>query len=232
MADPFQPTISTGDILAEAGALFARNRVLVVLAAALLAGELFAFDMLLQWLGLGRPGTHALYSLANIPLRLLTDYTVAALLIASEQLNPRRWSIMSLLSYAVLSTLAGLAMLVGFAALIVPGVVLAIRWSIAGNFAIARGLGPVDSVRASWRATRGSAGGIFGALALVGMISVIGVFALSGHLGSTPAQLPPGMVMVRDVFTGLTGAAGACINVAIYALLAGAQDKTIGNVFD
>ena len=231
MADDFQRTISLGDILTEATAMIGRNAVLLVLAAAVLAGELFLFDAIARQMGPATQATRLLYALANLPIRTLFDYTIAALLISSERFNPHGWSITTLGSYIALSIISGLGMVFGFILLIVPGLILLLRWSVAGNFAIAQRLGPIASLRASWHATRGSAGAIFGMLVLLGMVSLVGLFAISGHFSGTPTPLTPVMTGVRDVFQGLLGAVGICVNVAIYALLVGAHDRDIGDVF-
>ncbi len=231
MADAFQRTISTGDILAETTAMVGRNAVLIALAAVVVAGELYLFDLIQQQLGVVSPGTRALYASTNLPFRMLIDYAIAALLIASERLNPNGWSVVSLGSYIVMSVLGGLGMIAGFVLLVVPGVILVVRWSIAGNFAIARRLGPIAALRASWQATRGSAGAIFGVLALFAVVNLVVLFGISGHFVGTPTVLSPTMAVVRNLYLGAAGAVYLCVNVATYGLLAGIEDRSVGDVF-
>lgn len=60
--------------------------------------------------------------------------------------------------YVGLSILTGIGTLLGFVALILPGVILMVRWSAAPGFLIGSGTGVTEAMSKSWDATRGIAG--------------------------------------------------------------------------
>jgi len=83
----------------------------------------------------------------------------------------------SYLPYLLASFLTTLAILVGFAALIVPGIILALGLWMTGFFLLDQGLDPMAAIRASWEASKGQKGAFFAlALAELGVL-VLGVMA-------------------------------------------------------
>lgn len=84
-----------------------------------------------------------------------------------------------------------LGTVVGFLALIVPGIVLWLRWSVVAQAAAIEGKGWLDALHRSTELSRENYGHVFGLLFLVGLISFAPNFALGrafGHTDTTVAS--------------------------------------------
>ncbi len=68
-----------------------------------------------------------------------------------------------------------LAILAGYVALIVPGIILGLGLMFAQFFVVDADMGPIDAMRASWNATKGHKGKLF-LFALVGFLIAFGGF--------------------------------------------------------
>lgn len=80
--------------------------------------------------------------------------------------------------YAGVSILGGAAILLGFVLLIVPGIIIALAFSLAGLLVIEKGLGPIEALKESVRLTKGHRLALFKlSLANIG-INILGVCAL------------------------------------------------------
>ena len=75
-----------------------------------------------------------------------------------------------------MSILALLGVMLGFFLLIVPGIIIMVRWAAANGFVISKGLGPVEALKASWKATDGHSWSIF----LAGLVLTIGIGVVAG----------------------------------------------------
>lgn len=83
--------------------------------------------------------------------------------------------------------LLALAVVCGYMACIVPGIILALAFSLAPLFVVDQNMGPIDALSASWRATQGHRGNIFVyGLASAGII-LLGVCACG--VGAIPAAV-------------------------------------------
>lgn len=76
-----------------------------------------------------------------------------------------------------------IAVILGFIAFIIPGVIIAIGLSFVPFLVIERGLGPIEAIKESWRITKGHKGRLFLlglaflAIALLGLLALIlGIF--------------------------------------------------------
>lgn len=97
--------------------------------------------------------------------------------------------------YLLNSIVSGFLVVLSFALLIVPGIFVMPRLALSGLFVIDQKLGPIEAIKASWEATRGHIGMIWGiigaeiAFALL-MITIIGIpfalYFLFMYLGATP----------------------------------------------
>lgn len=88
------------------------------------------------------------------------------------------WHPHGFLRFAGASLVAGLAIVVGFILLIVPGIILSILFMFVGYLVIDRGLGPIEALKESARMTKGHRMELFlFGLALIG-INLVGVLAL------------------------------------------------------
>lgn len=110
-----------------------------------------------------------------------------------------------------LAVLSVIATYVGFALLIVPGIILGLAWSMGYLFLVDRSLGPIEALKASWRLTSGSRWKLFGLGLLMMLISFglqmvcVGIFwsnplfclawtyvylRLNGEHAMLPGQIP------------------------------------------
>ena len=90
------------------------------------------------------------------------------------------------LYFLVTSIITGIVVAIGFVLLVIPGIYLAVKLSIAPVEAVVGKKGVMDSLKSSWDATNGNAWSVFFA-GLVTLIAVIlisliatGIFALAG----------------------------------------------------
>jgi uncharacterized membrane protein len=74
---------------------------------------------------------------------------------------------------------------IGFVLLIVPGVILAFGWSFAPLYVVDANLGPIAAMRASWYATKGQKGKIFGFAVMSFGVCLLGLLACG--IGVIPA---------------------------------------------
>lgn len=108
--------------------------------------------------------------------------------------------------YLGMAILSGIAIVVGFIFLIVPGIILVVRWSAANGFLVSGREGVIDSLKASWEATRGNAMTIF----LAGLVMIIVLILVAGTVSA----------VFGFVNLTLGGAIGAIVEAAFNTLLA------------
>ncbi|MBN9167545.1 MAG: hypothetical protein BGO98_33855 [Myxococcales bacterium 68-20] len=97
-----------------------------------------------------------------------------------------------------------LAVLLGYVLLIVPGIIIGLGVAFAQFYVVDQNMGPIDAMKASWKATKGHKGNIF----LFGLVSMLIAFAgyaacCVGGLVSVPLV----MVAFATVYTRLSGTA-------------------------
>ena len=86
-----------------------------------------------------------------------------------------------------LQFLVSLAVGIGFVLLIVPGVILALGFSLAYCYVVDTNMGPVDAMRASWEATKGQRGQLFVLSLLLVAVALAGLAACCiGILAAIP----------------------------------------------
>lgn len=87
------------------------------------------------------------------------------------------------------TVLAGIAIILGFIALIIPGIILGILFMFVGYLVIDQDLKPMDALKRSWALTKGNRWKLFFlSLALLG-INILGLLALiAGLLVSVPVS--------------------------------------------
>ena len=87
------------------------------------------------------------------------------------------------------SVLAGIAIILGLIALIIPGIILGILFMFVGYLVIDQDLKPIDALKRSWALTKGNRWKLFFlSLALIG-INILGLLALLiGLLVSVPVS--------------------------------------------
>lgn len=140
---------------------------------------------------------------------------------------------------AKLFPLLGLAILynlglgLGFALLLVPGLLLVVRWAVVIPACVVEGLGPIASMGRSARLTKGHRWKIFGTLALLMIINLLAYAIVGLMLG--PAG-PYAAVAGFALWQGGWGAFGHCVTIMIYHDLRVAKEgitsEQIAGVFD
>jgi hypothetical protein len=158
------------------------------------------------------------FGLASLIVNIVASYWLLTQFLAArgrlQEGGSRFWP------YLGMSILSGIGTVIGFILLIVPGVILMVRWSAASGYVIGRREGVIDSLGASWDATRGHSWPIFFAALLMFLAMIIAggiVGGLFGAIGELPGA-------VASAF--LEAAAGAvfmAFGIGIFCLL---QDDT------
>jgi hypothetical protein len=148
----------------------------------------------------------------------------------------------SFLSLLLLAILMGLGEMLGFIALLVPGLILMTMWAVAIPVLVVERKSANEAMRRSRILTKGSRWAIFGLLVVFGiaayLISLIGLAVtggLSGVLaaGRITSPLAIGVQAIISAFTTMIGAAGVS---AMYFELRGAREgagsSELAAVFD
>ena len=120
---------------------------------------------------------------------------------------------------AILSTLAVIA---GFIALIVPGLYLIARWSVAAPVLIVGGKGPIKAMQDSWERTKGSDFSILVAVLLFYGVPTLASIA-AGFVFGPEDPMGIGLSQLASVAASALGVAMA---VAIYSLLVAGRSAT------
>jgi uncharacterized membrane protein len=106
----------------------------------------------------------------------------------------------SIVKYALASVASGIIVLVGFILLIIPGVILAVRLQYATYLIVDKNLGPIESIKTSWRITHGNTWNLFFFGLLIGLINILGALCLIVGLFVT---VPLGMIATTSVYRKL-----------------------------
>lgn len=110
--------------------------------------------------------------------------------------------------FAAAIMLAGIAILIGFILLIIPGIILGILFAFVGYLVIDKGLGPIEAIKESVRITKGNRLQIFLlGLALFG-INLLGLIALIVGLLVT---VPVSFLAMVHAYRTLTGSVVAAV---------------------
>ena len=132
------------------------------------------------------------------------------------------------------SIVFGLAEGFGLLLLLVPGIMIMLRWLLAPTFVLARGMGVGESLNASRDATDGHRWSILGALVLTGIIIGIPFMVLipaaGGMLAFSALAWNSPIALATLVAGAVAGVVFNAVHLGIYATLAGDQDR-LGDVF-
>ena len=218
-----------------------RGALIFVLVIAGLNGVGVALGVVEQDGGLGTIGTGfaidaqagaavALFQLVTSVVSVIASYLLLAHFLERRgRLASRETRIWAYIGMGILS---GLGTIVGFILLIVPGVILILRWSAASGFLIGARKGVVESLSASWEATRGHSWPILGAgLVLFLLVIVAGVVVggIGGGIGAAVGNMTTVTTTVALV-SGLAEAVATVIflafGIAIYVLV----DRDLGEI--
>ncbi len=121
------------------------------------------------------------------------------------------------LPYLGMSILAGLAVLLGLVAIILPGLFLMARWIIAGPLLVGRGDGVMKSLGESWTRTRGNELSIIGAALALVVLPVALIIAARMFFEETDLI---GMAVSQIAGSGISVVLTA-MGVALYGMIVG-----------
>lgn len=164
----------------------------------------------------------ALYQIAVAVLTVIGSYFLIHLILKdSGRLHgegTRIWA------YIGMSILAFLGMFVGFMLLVIPGIIVMMRWSASSGFLIGAREGVVESLSASWDATRGYGWQIF----FAGLVLLIGLIIISGITvgGSGFSGLEPLIAITASLVDSASNALFICFGLAVYMLVHDDSDET------
>ena len=176
-----------------------------------------------------------LYQLLGLVL-----YVVAAFFLLRQMLEqigrPVRGG--NLLSYLAMSVLAMIGLMIGFVLLVIPALILLVRWSAANGFLLSGDKGITGALGASWEATGGRGWSIFGAglvmwIGLVVLSSiVVGIVAATGFAASGGFSPLFGVAMTGSgLIEAFNNAASFAFSIAVFHLVAPA-DTSVADVFE
>lgn len=120
-------------------------------------------------------------------------------------------------AYFGLSILYTLGVMAGFIAIVLPGLVIMARWSLAQPMMLARGVGVMQALGGSWERTRGNEFQIIVAVLALYVVPVA-VIVASG-LMFDPAD--PVGIAVSQFVSSVMSALGLSLGVALYGLMEG-----------
>ena len=128
---------------------------------------------------------------------------------------------------AIASILAGIGIAVGFALIIVPGLILLTFWSLIVPEIVIGGAGALESFGRSWRTVRGNAWQVFGTFIVVFLILVAGEVVLSAILLALPDAW---RAFIADLVAGalVTPFLAAVVTLIYYRLTAARGEPAEG----
>ena len=141
-----------------------------------------------------------------------------------------------------ISVLVGFGVAIGFMLLIVPGIILALRWAVAVPACVVENKGPLESMRRSAELTKGHRWKIFGIWVLIAIVAIV-VLIIAGTLAGLGVVAAPqglGRVVIAAVIslilTAIVTAYSYVLNTMIYhdlrTVKEGVGTEEIAAVFD
>lgn len=144
--------------------------------------------------------------------------------LVSGDLNGGFWT------YFGLALLSGIGLAAGLVLLVIPGLVLAVRWSAIYGYGLVDGEGVADAMGKSWDAT----GPHFAPIAVsllvpigISAVSIAAIFWAARGFGEVNLLLS----ILGNVGMAIGGNTFATVGIAIYSLTAG-RSQTLAAVFD
>ena len=147
----------------------------------------FQFGEGVEWQS-GDPLVGALFQLVVAVISVVAAYFLLAEFLAARGRLPDRST--RIWAYVGMSILAVIGLVFGLLLLVIPGIILMVRWVAASGFLIGGRKGIVESLSSSWHATSGHGMSIFlAALVLIIALIVVSVIfgVIIGLVGGTDA---------------------------------------------
>ena len=171
-------------------------------------------------------GLVGVYALALMVASALASYFLLSAMLQGRGRLPN--SDTRIWAYLGLTLLSGLGTAFGILLLIIPGIILLVRWSAAPAFLLSARRGILESLGDSWEATRGSGWAIF----LAALILLIGFAILAGiFVGFSEFS---GLTTVSTILASFVDVAGSAFSlaftVAVFCLVYD-DSQSVGEVF-
>ena len=200
---PITSPLTAAEIFSRTGSLLRANAALVAIALVLLVAVGLPTD-------LGYVGPELLI-VANVATLVMQYWLTQSLL---DRLELRTASRPRFPAFFLLSIVTTIGVILGLVLLIIPGIVLLVRWSIAVPAVIATEDGLVEAIASSWRETEARFWPIFQVFLVISVLAILGVVV--GLLVEMQISREVGAVMFELSFnTGLI--VGWHAAVVIYA---------------
>jgi Membrane domain of glycerophosphoryl diester phosphodiesterase len=145
------------------------------------------------------------------------------------------------LSLLGISILVGFGVAIGFMLLVVPGIILALRWAVAVPACVVENKGPLESMRRSAELTKGHRWKIFGIWVLLAIVAII-ILIIVGVLAGLAAVVAQGLgrvliaAVISLILTAIVTAYSYVLNTVIYhdlrTVKEGVGTEEIAAVFD
>jgi hypothetical protein len=130
-------------------------------------------------------------------------------------------------AFVLINLLIVLAVWLGLVLLVVPGVLLLLRWFIAPPFTFSRGLGVMEALAASREATDGHRGAMLGALLVliaVWLVPYVLLMVGVGVLAFNTAPVFGGVGLARLALSGLGGSLSLAFGTGVFRTLVHGKD--------
>jgi hypothetical protein len=137
-------------------------------------------------------------------------------------------------AFFIAGLLTGLAMILGFVLLILPGIYLSARWTMVDAVVVAENRGATEAMRRSWEATQGSVLPIIFAGLVIAIPAVIGMgllFAIGAGTQDIDGNVNRGLSAVINVLLYASQVVGWYFGVALYQLLTDPSEARLDEVF-
>lgn len=167
------------------------------------------------------------YELLLLVVTVVASYLLLARYLESVGRLPDRST--RIWAYVGMSILSTLAVVLGLVLLIVPGIILLVRWSAASGFLVGSRTGVVEALEQSWNATRGHSWPIFGAALVLFLLLAIAAGVIGGIAGVTGSDLA--IAIVSGFAEAFGNAASLAFAIGVYLLV---HDDTgdLANTFE
>jgi len=146
------------------------------------------------------------------------------------------------LSLLAISILVAIGLAIGFMLLIVPGIILAMRWAVAVPACVVENLGPISSLRRSAELTKGHRWKIFGMTVLILVFFIIAIVIIGTLAGTGVVVVPQGVgrgllaailfVIISGIVTAYFNVIAAMIYHDLRTVKEGVNTEEIAAVFD
>lgn len=164
----------------------------------------------------------AAYEIGAAVLTIVMSYFLLAQFLESAGRLPDRST--RIWAYVGLSILGMLGMVLGLMLLIVPGIILMVRWAASSGYLIGARTGIVDALGQSWEATRGHSWPIF----FAGLVLFLGIAifsgAIAGAAGFSEIQLL--IAATSSVAEALANALMLAFGIGVYILIHDDTEET------